>query len=186
MNVQIQVPLEPGELPLSTPSVTQISFLTRFMIAQIPLIRKRVLKSGLLTLVCPVMITLVIFEVFMHFCGPELEEDGIRIALTVVDTPGFGDNINNEAAWVSSTLTACAYSLLSSFQEIMAYLERQYDDILAEQSRIKRNPRFKDNRVHALLYFIPPTGHAYASTSAILTCRFPYSHIDLIGFGRWI
>jgi cell division control protein 11 len=43
----------------------------------------------------------------------------------------------------------------------MTYLERQYDDILAEQSRIKRNPRFKDNRVHALLYFIPPTGHAY-------------------------
>ncbi|EKM80589.1 hypothetical protein AGABI1DRAFT_112357 [Agaricus bisporus var. burnettii JB137-S8] len=74
----------------------------------------------------------------------ELEEDGIRIALTVVDTPGFGDSINNE----------------NSFQEIMSYLERQYDDILAEQSRIKRNPRFKDNRVHALLYFIPPTGHA--------------------------
>jgi len=74
----------------------------------------------------------------------ELEEDGIRIALTVVDTPGFGDNIDNE----------------HSFQEIMTYLERQYDDILAEQSRIKRNPRFRDNRVHALLYFIPPTGHA--------------------------
>ncbi|KAG8920237.1 Septin Spn3, partial [Tulasnella sp. 417] len=35
-----------------------------------------------------------------------------------------------------------------------------YDDILAEESRIKRNPRFRDNRVHALLYFIPPTGHA--------------------------
>lgn len=47
-----------------------------------------------------------------------------------------------------------------SFQEIVNYLERQYDDILAEQSRIKRNPRFRDNRVHALLYFIPPTGHA--------------------------
>jgi cell division control protein 11 len=50
---------------------------------------------------------------------------------------------------------------LFSFQEIMDYLERQYDDILAEQSRIKRNPRFRDNRVHALLYFIPPTGHAW-------------------------
>lgn len=47
------------------------------------------------------------------------------------------------------------------FQEIVGYLERQYDDILAEESRIKRNPRFRDNRVHALLYFIPPTGHAY-------------------------
>ena len=52
------------------------------------------------------------------------------------------------------------HALLSSFQEIVGYLERQYDDILAEESRIKRNPRFRDNRIHALLYFIPPTGHA--------------------------
>jgi len=74
----------------------------------------------------------------------ELEEDGVRIALTIVDTPGFADNIDNEFA----------------FQEIVGYLERQYDDILAEESRIKRNPRFRDNRVHALLYFIPPTGHS--------------------------
>lgn len=48
-----------------------------------------------------------------------------------------------------------------SFGEIVGYLERQYDDILAEESRIKRNPRFRDNRVHALLYFITPTGHGY-------------------------
>lgn len=47
-----------------------------------------------------------------------------------------------------------------SFQEIVGYLESQYDDILAEENRIKRNPRFRDNRVHALLYFIAPTGHA--------------------------
>lgn len=26
----------------------------------------------------------------------ELEEDGVRIALTVVDTPGFGEGIDNE------------------------------------------------------------------------------------------
>ena len=49
---------------------------------------------------------------------------------------------------------------MSSFQEIVGYLERQYDDILAEESRIKRNPRYREARVHALLYFIPPTGHA--------------------------
>jgi cell division control protein 11 len=47
----------------------------------------------------------------------------------------------------------------SSFSEIVEYLEREYDNILAEESRIKRNPRFKDNRVHVLLYFITPTGH---------------------------
>lgn len=28
----------------------------------------------------------------------ELEEDGVRIALTIVDTPGFGDGIDNEAS----------------------------------------------------------------------------------------
>ena len=75
----------------------------------------------------------------------DLEEEGTRIALTVVDTPGFGDQIDNEAC----------------FAEVAGYLERQYDDILAEESRIKRNPRFRDNRVHALLYFITPTGHGY-------------------------
>ncbi|KAK9476391.1 Septin-domain-containing protein [Lipomyces japonicus] len=73
----------------------------------------------------------------------DLDEDGTRVSLTIVDTPGFGDNINNE----------------SNFTEIIGYLERQYDDILAEESRIKRNPRFRDNRVHVLLYFITPTGH---------------------------
>ncbi|OJJ99892.1 hypothetical protein ASPACDRAFT_43526 [Aspergillus aculeatus ATCC 16872] len=65
----------------------------------------------------------------------ELDDEGTRISLTVVDTPGFGDQIDNEAR------------------------QRQYDDILAEESRIKRNPRFRDNRVHVLLYFITPTGH---------------------------
>jgi cell division control protein 11 len=74
----------------------------------------------------------------------ELEEDGVRISLTIVETPGFANDLNNEYA----------------FQEIVGYLERQYDDILAEESRIKRNPRFRDNRVHALLYFITPTGHS--------------------------
>jgi cell division control protein 11 len=72
----------------------------------------------------------------------ELDEEGTRVSLTIVDTPGFGDAIDNEAA----------------FGEISSYLERQYDDILAEESRIKRNPRFRDNRVHVLLYFVQPTG----------------------------
>merc|ERR1712000_731936 len=73
----------------------------------------------------------------------ELDEEGTRISLTIVDTPGFGDQIDNDA----------------SSSEIVGYLERQYDDILAEESRIKRNPHFRDNRVHATLYFITPTGH---------------------------
>ncbi|KAF2188031.1 putative septin AspA [Zopfia rhizophila CBS 207.26] len=73
----------------------------------------------------------------------ELEEDGTHVSLTIVNTPGFGDMIDNEA----------------SFGEIIGYIERQYDEILAVDCRIKRRPRFRDNRVHALLYFITPTGH---------------------------
>ncbi|KAK0129990.1 hypothetical protein ONS96_000528 [Cadophora gregata f. sp. sojae] len=73
----------------------------------------------------------------------EMEEEGTRIALTVVNTPGFGDQIDNEAG----------------FGEIISYIERQYDEILAVDCRIKRKPRFHDTRVHALLYFITPTGH---------------------------
>lgn len=85
----------------------------------------------------------------------ELDEEGTRVSLTIVDTPGFGDQIDNESA----------------FGEISSYLERQYDDILAEESRIKRNPRFRDNRIHVLLYFIAPTGEytREMNPSALLT-----------------
>jgi len=31
----------------------------------------------------------------------ELDEDGTRISLTIVDTPGFGDQIDNEARYVA-------------------------------------------------------------------------------------
>jgi cell division control protein 11 len=74
----------------------------------------------------------------------DMEEDGVKMSLTVIDTPGFGDNINNE----------------KSFKDILEYIEKQYDDILSEENRIKRHAKFQDNRVHALLYFIPPTGHS--------------------------
>ncbi|KAH9465765.1 hypothetical protein Pst134EA_013632 [Puccinia striiformis f. sp. tritici] len=73
----------------------------------------------------------------------EIEQGSIPVRLTICDTPGFGDNIDNE----------------SSFSIISNYLEKQYEELLAEESRIKRNARLEDSRVHALLYFITPTGH---------------------------
>ncbi len=42
---------------------------------------------------------------------------------------------------------------------LLAYLEQQFDDVLMEETRIKRNPKFQDNRVECLLHFISPTGH---------------------------
>ncbi|KAL7747621.1 hypothetical protein RI367_007062 [Sorochytrium milnesiophthora] len=74
----------------------------------------------------------------------EMEEDGVKLQLTIVDTPGFGDSIDNS----------------TNFDQILGFIERQYDEVLAEESKIKRNPKFQDNRIHALLYFIAPTGHS--------------------------
>jgi septin family protein len=36
----------------------------------------------------------------------ELDEEGTRISLTIVDTPGFGDQVDNEARYLSPS---CPY-----------------------------------------------------------------------------
>lgn len=72
-----------------------------------------------------------------------IDEDDSKILLTVIDTPGFGDNIDN---------SICV-------SEICNFLEQQFDYVLAEETKVRRNPRFEDTRVHACLYFIEPTGH---------------------------
>ncbi|QLQ82684.1 hypothetical protein HG537_0H04470 [Torulaspora globosa] len=74
----------------------------------------------------------------------ELEDDeGVKIQLNIIDTPGFGDSLDNSP----------------SFEVISDYIRHQYDEILLEESRVRRNPRFKDGRVHCCLYLINPTGH---------------------------
>lgn len=66
-----------------------------------------------------------------------------KINFFLTDTLGLGENLNNGIC----------------FDEIASYLEQQFDSVLAEETRIKRNPRFQDTRVHVALYFIEPTGH---------------------------
>lgn len=38
----------------------------------------------------------------------ELDEEGTRISLTIVDTPGFGDQIDNEARYATPITTHSA------------------------------------------------------------------------------
>lgn len=49
-------------------------------------------------------------------------------------------------------------------------MQDQFRAYLAEESRVKRNPKFLDPRVHVVLYFIPPTlqGCVRRGTSAAL------------------
>eukprot|EP00091_Calanus_sinicus_P002088 TRINITY_DN12134_c0_g1_i1.p1 TRINITY_DN12134_c0_g1~~TRINITY_DN12134_c0_g1_i1.p1 ORF type:complete len:166 (-),score=33.73 TRINITY_DN12134_c0_g1_i1:96-593(-) len=51
-----------------------------------------------------------------------LEENGVRLALTVVDTPGFGDAVDNTDCW----------------QPIIDYVEKQFEDYLEGETRIER------------------------------------------------
>nr|XP_019939794.1 PREDICTED: neuronal-specific septin-3-like isoform X4 [Paralichthys olivaceus] len=73
----------------------------------------------------------------------DVEEKGVRMKLTVIDTPGFGDHINNENCW----------------QPIMKFINDQYEAYLQEEIHINRKKRIPDSRVHCCIYFIPPTGH---------------------------
>ncbi|KAJ3224930.1 Septin 4 [Clydaea vesicula] len=70
----------------------------------------------------------------------ELSEEGVTLHLTVIDTPGFGDSLNRE----------------SNFQPIMDYIDNQYDSYLQAERSQEMRRNIKDNRVHALLYFIAP------------------------------
>jgi len=72
-----------------------------------------------------------------------LEEKGVNLKLTVTDTPGFGDQINNSNCW----------------EPVVGYINEQYEKYLKEELSINRRTRIPDNRVHCCLYFISPTGH---------------------------
>lgn len=66
-----------------------------------------------------------------------------NITLSFIETSGLGESMDSQSA----------------LKEILNYIEQQFDDVLAEESRIKRNPKFVDHRLHTLIYMIEPTGH---------------------------
>jgi len=72
----------------------------------------------------------------------EIEERGVRLRLTVVDTPGYGDAIDN---------TKC-------YHPILEYIDSQFERYLHDESGLNRR-NISDNRVHCCFYFISPTGH---------------------------
>ena len=46
----------------------------------------------------------------------------------------------------------------SNFSVLLDFIESRFKEYLEEETRIRRNPKFEDNRVDVLLYFIEPTG----------------------------
>ncbi|WWC66310.1 uncharacterized protein I206_100211 [Kwoniella pini CBS 10737] len=71
----------------------------------------------------------------------DLEERGFNIKLTVVDTPGFGDYVNNRDSWTP----------------IIDFIDDQHESYMRQEQQPHRKEK-QDLRIHACLYFVKPTG----------------------------
>ncbi|WFC97969.1 Cell division control protein 3 [Malassezia yamatoensis] len=92
----------------------------------------------------------------------DIEENEVRLRLNIIDTPGFGDFVNNENAW----------------DPILQTIEARFDSYLEQENRMNRS-KIVDNRVHALLYFIQPTGHALKALDLEFLARV-HKHVNVI------
>ncbi|XP_063710658.1 septin-2-like isoform X3 [Symsagittifera roscoffensis] len=71
-----------------------------------------------------------------------IEEKAVKLRLTVVDTPGFGDMLNN---------TDC-------YKTISKYIDERFEQYLKDESGLNRR-NITDTRVHCCFYFINPSAH---------------------------
>ncbi|VDD81143.1 unnamed protein product [Mesocestoides corti] len=72
----------------------------------------------------------------------ELDERGVKLRLTIVDTPGFNDAVNAEDCW----------------KPIEDYIDSTFEQYFKDECGLNRK-NIQDNRVHCCLYFISPYGH---------------------------
>ncbi|KAF2857543.1 cell division control protein 3/GTP binding protein [Piedraia hortae CBS 480.64] len=92
----------------------------------------------------------------------DIEESGVRLRLTVVDTPGFGDFVNNDNSW----------------RPIIDNIDQRFDAYLDAENKLNRM-NIVDNRIHACVYFIQPTGHSLKALD-IEVMRRLHSKVNLI------
>ncbi|XP_025904036.1 septin-10-like [Nothoprocta perdicaria] len=93
-----------------------------------------------------------------------MQESNVHLKLTIVNTVGFGDQINKE----------------ESYQPIVDYIDAQFEAYLQEELKIKRSLHsYHDTRIHVCLYFISPTGHSL-KTLDLLTMKSLDSKVNII------
>uniref|UniRef100_H3D268 Septin n=1 Tax=Tetraodon nigroviridis TaxID=99883 RepID=H3D268_TETNG len=71
-----------------------------------------------------------------------VKEGSVQLLLTIVDTPGFGDAVDNSNCW----------------QPVIDHIDSKFEDYLNSESRVNRR-QMPDSRIHCCLYFIAPSGH---------------------------
>ncbi|KAF5869857.1 putative cell division control protein 10 protein [Botrytis fragariae] len=73
-----------------------------------------------------------------------IEENGVKLRLNIVDTPGYGDQVNNDRCW----------------DPIVKYIKDQHSAYLRKELTAQRERYIQDTRIHCCLFFIQPSGHA--------------------------
>jgi len=81
-----------------------------------------------------------------------IAENGVRLRLNIVDTPGYGDQVNNENCW----------------DPIVKYIKDQHSAYLRKELTAKRDRYIQDTRIHCALFFINPTGHSLRPIDVIV------------------
>lgn len=121
----------------------------------------------------------------------DLQESNVRLRLTVVNTVGFGDQMNKQERYeeqlsrllmledcdcrevILLSLWTCQLLMITlcmcfSYQPVVDYIDRQFESYLQEELKIKRSlHNYHDSRVHACLYFISPSGHSLKSLDLV-------------------
>jgi len=73
-----------------------------------------------------------------------IQENQVKLRLNIVDTPGYGDAVNNEGCW----------------EPIIKYIKDQHSAYLRKELTAMRDRHITDTRIHCCLYFIRPSGHS--------------------------
>lgn len=80
----------------------------------------------------------------IHPVSHVIEENGVRLKLNIVDTPGYGDLVNNDRCW----------------DPIVKYIKDQHSAYLRKELTAQRERYIPDTRIHCCLFFIQPSGHS--------------------------
>ncbi|SCV04072.1 LAMI_0H13190g1_1 [Lachancea mirantina] len=101
-------------------------------------------------------------KVQINTISTTIEENGVQLALNVIDAAGFGDAIDNTDAW----------------EPIVREIDSRFDQYLDAENRIDRTS-IQDNRIHACVYFIEPSGHCLSDLD-LTFCKSVHEKCNLI------
>ena len=112
----------------------------------------------------------------------------MRLRLNIVDTPGYGDQVDNDNWLVWSQFTCfvphdlvthpwpfkfhvsvpCRATTLDSWDPIIKYIKDQHSAYLRKELTAMRDRHIQDTRIHCALFFINPSGHSLRAIDIVV------------------